>query len=166
MSPYRPICNVTLPILFIHSSLLSTDSVSEGLIWTHPGSIQKTIFECQCRVITWLFSRSAVHVRSSCFKNLAFPVGCPKLAKGKILIEPFEVKLSHDQNALVRVSPETLLMLFIKLNRSTLLHQNFGDLYWHSVSSIQHENGFSIACIWLLVTINRKSEPRCRVLPS
>ena len=39
--------------LLIHSSLLSSDSVSEVLIWTHHGSIEKTTFEYQCRVI-WL----------------------------------------------------------------------------------------------------------------
>ena len=41
-----------------NSSILSSDFVSEVLIWTGHGSIQKTIFECQCRVIwllkTWL----------------------------------------------------------------------------------------------------------------
>ena len=37
----------------IHSSLLTSDFVSEVLIWRHHGSIQKIVFECQCRVI-WL----------------------------------------------------------------------------------------------------------------
>ena len=35
--------------------------------------------------------------------------------------------------------------LFIKLNKSTLLHQNFKDLHWqwHSYSSIRHLHSFS-----------------------
>ena len=48
-----------------------------------------------------LFSRSALHVRGSCFKNLAFR--CPQ---GTILIE---LRLSNDQNASMHVSTALLL---------------------------------------------------------
>ena len=49
----------------IHSSLLSSDSFSEGLIWTRRGSIQKTILDCQCRVIWFKKTRLSKYLSTS-----------------------------------------------------------------------------------------------------
>ena len=65
------------------------------------------------------FSRSVLHVRSSCFKNLAFPCRLYKRHNIDCI----------QTTKLMRVSPEICLQLFIKINRSTLLHQNVEGLY-------------------------------------